>query len=252
MKPPSKHRYGMSLHHSGNGKTSVTLAIVAAILAASLGGYYLSTSPVLARQDQSISGLQSTVSSLVAHPVISTITTLVQSTTTMTQSLTVTATQLSTTTMVRTQTVVTQSNHTITDTATETETETTTTTTTIANRTIPWYGLVYLSADPGCTVSSGVTSYPGVCSSYSDPVLFNCAAAAATPKGCTQVVDITGTSNQNFTVTVWYPDNSGRPGQNCDWTQLLPPPFELDLINAYCIPVNSTTFLVSEPASGPV
>jgi hypothetical protein len=250
MKPLLQACYGMSPHHSGNGKTSVTLAIVAAILAASLGAYYLSTSPVLARQGQSISSLQSTVSSLVANPVTSTITTLVQSTTTMTKSLTVTATQLSTTTAVRTQTVVTQSNYTITDTATETET--TTTTTTIANRTIPWYGLVYLSADPGCTVSSGVTSYPGVCSSYSDPVLFNCAAAAATPKGCTQVVDITGTTNQNFTVTVWYPDNSGRPGQNCDWTQLLPPPFESYLVNAYCIPVNSTTFLVSEPVSGPV
>jgi hypothetical protein len=176
-----------------------------------------------------------------------------------------TTTQLSTTTSVRTQTIVAQSNYTITSTITTystatitnitidtvTQNETSTTTETV-NNPIPWYGLVYLSAQPGCTVSSGIVSYPCPASSRVDPYVFDCAAAAATPQGCTEQVNITGTTNESFTITIHYPSAGGQPGQNCNYVQILPPPFESEPNNAYCIPINSTSFLISEPDTGPL
>ena len=96
-------------------------------------------------------------------------------------------------------------------------------------------------------MSSGITSYPGPCNSFSDPYVFDCAAAAATPQGCTAQVNITGTTNESYTIMIWYPYDSGDPGQNCYWTQILPGQPIFEQINAYCIPVNSTAFIVSEP-----
>ena len=180
-------------------------------------------------------------------------------TTTSTQTTTSlsTTTQLSTTTSVRTHTVVAETNYTITNvitssiTSTVTQNESSTTTETV-NNPIPWYGLVYLSAQPGCMLSSGIVSYPCPASSRVDPYVFNCAAAAATPQGCTEQVNITGTTNESFTITIHYPSTGGSPGQNCNYVQLLPPPFESEPYNAYCIPINSTSFLISEPDTGPV
>jgi len=172
-----------------------------------------------------------------------------------TESLTTTIASSSTTTstlfvtMTFLQTIV----STTTDTATETQTSTTTDT--VVN-TIPWYGLAYLGSLPGCSVSYGSTSYPGACfSPKSDPVLFNCAAAAASSQGCTQQITITGSSKLNFTITVWYPYtnyNGEQPWQNCKYVEPLPtPPGPDGPYYAYCISVNSTAFLVALPALGP-
>jgi hypothetical protein len=186
-----------------------------------------------------------------------TVTNDITSTSTQTTTSLSTTTQLSTTTSVRTQTIVAQTNYTITSIITSsiistvTQNETSTTTETV-NNPIPWYGLVYLSAQPGCMVSSGITSYPAPCNSASDPYVFSCAAAAATPQGCTAQVNITGTTNESYTITILYPNNVGHIGQNCNWTQILPPPFQSEPNNAYCIPINSTSFLISEPDTGPV
>lgn len=167
-------------------------------------------------------------------------------TSTFTTTTTETFPSTETATSTQTTTVVSQRNNTLTVTSIQTTTQT------VANRTIPWYGLYYLSAAPGCAVSYGVHSYPAPCFAYSGGVLFDCAAAAATPQGCTEKVNITGTSNQNFIITIWYPYNTGVPSQNCKWTESLPTPPGPDSAFAYCISVNSTSFLISEPAPGPV
>ena len=175
-----------------------------------------------------------------------------------------TTTEISTITSVRTQLVISSANYTITqtttnnftdivsDTVTQNETSTSTTTETVTTP-FPWYGLVYLSADPGCSTSYGETSYPVPCFGSSG-YLFNCAAAATNSEGCTQQVNITGT-NESFTVTIWYPYTNSigeQPVQNCKWTVQLPSPPGPETGYAYCISVNSTSFLVSEPAQGAV
>jgi hypothetical protein len=97
-----------------------------------------------------------------------------------------------------------------------------------------------------------MVSYRCPASSRVDPYIFNCTAEAATPQGCTEQVNITGTTNESFTITIHYPSAGGSPEQNCNYVQLLPPPFESEPYNAYCIPINSTSFLISEPDTGPV
>jgi hypothetical protein len=214
----------MSSKHGATGTATLILAIIVVVLAA--------TTTALNGQGQSISSLQSTVSSLVSHPV------------------TVTATQLSTTTSVRTQTVLVQTNYTVTETTTDTQTSTTTEimgTTTY----VQFYGLYYLSDLPGCAVSSGYASDPTPCfGQVSTAVTFNCEAAAATSEGCNHQVDIMG-SDQSMNITVWFPyvNYSGEgPSQNCKWTEYLPAPLGPQTALAYCIPVNSTSFYVTLPA----
>ena len=166
---------------------------------------------------------------------------------------TLTTTQLSTTTSLLTQTISSQMNYTITSTAIRTETSTTTETVTTGT-VVPFYGLDFLSAAPGCAIEYGAYSYAAPCFS-STPHIFDCATAAATPQGCTQLIHITGAPNQNFTVTVWYPlaVNSGVPSQNCKWiqTNLPTPPGPDGPYYDYCFYINSTSFLVAMPAPGP-
>ena len=230
---------GMSRNHSATETTTIALAVVVVILAASLGALYFDTSPVLASQSRSISGLQSAVSSLVSNAPTSTITVI----------------QPSTITSVRTQTVTNQSNSTVTDTSTETKTSTRTET--VANTTLPWFGLIYMTAAPGCTVSApGSASYPAPCfGPNSSAYAFDCAVAAGTSQGCTQRVNIAGGSSPIFNVTVWYP-YTNYPGeqssQNCKWTEPLPtPPGPEGPYYAYCITISSTSFFIAEPAPGP-
>jgi hypothetical protein len=173
----------------------------------------------------------------------------------ITTTSTLTTTQLSTTTSVQTQIVSNQTSYTITSTTSETETLTTTETVT-SETAVPFYGLDLLSAGPGCAIEYGVYSYAAPCFSSSSPYVFDCAAAAATSQGCTQLVNITGTTDQNFTVTVWFPlaVNTGVPSQNCKWiqTNLPTPPGPNGPYYDYCFYINSTSFLVALQAPGPV
>ncbi len=181
------------------------------------------------------------VASLAISPLSATRT--LTSTSTSTQTLTLRTNYTTTTTSYQTETVVSQTNFSTTETRTATETTTATVST--------WYGLVYLGAAPGCGISYGVMNYSAPCFSSSGGYLFNCAAAAASSKGCTQQIDITGTSNQNFTITIWFPLTSGsgeESWQNCRYTQSLPTPPGPQTSFAFCIPVNSTSFLVAEQA----
>lgn len=237
----------MSIRRFGVAKTTMVLATVLLVLAASFGASYLNTASILNAQSQSVSRLQSAFDSLASHPEVSTVI------------------QTATTTSTRTQTVTSQSNFTLseiltttktlTDTTTQTE-FTSTTTRTIANTTIPWSGLDYMTADSGCTtyVPGGSPVYPVPCfGPNSSAYAFNCAAAAATSQGCTQVVNIIGTSPKpNFTITVWYPYNyqGEQLSQNCKWTESIPNPPGPESEYAYCISLNSTAFFVTESAPG--
>jgi hypothetical protein len=159
-------------------------------------------------------------------------------------TMTTTTTELSMTTSIQTRTVVTQTSYTVTETVT-------------SNR-ILGQGLWYLSAAPGCGVSASPhsTSYPVPCfGPNSDAHLFNCAVSANTTQGCTQRINITGNSNQSFTMTVWFPyfNYTVSSWQNCKYTvPSVPLTFGVGPYYAYCISVNPASFLISLPAPGPV
>jgi hypothetical protein len=135
---------------------------------------------------------------------------------------------------------------TITSLTTSTITNTTTTTVTTG---FSWLGLIYMSNASGCNVIHNGITYPEPCFSYNDPYIFNCASSAATAQGCTEQVYVNSTTN-SFTVTVWYPIPNSQPGQNCQYSVLSIPNYQNPTF-AYCIPINSTSFLVSRAALPP-
>ena len=129
--------------------------------------------------------------------------------------------------------------HTTATTVVVTSSSTTTETITIATE--------YLSNH--CVAPGGAT-YVGPCYSTSigDAAVFNCAAAAATPEGCTQRVFINGSSTASFVVRVNYPVSNienGSLGDNCELS-ILYPSGTAGPGAAYCIPLNSTAFYISE------
>jgi len=129
-----------------------------------------------------------------------------------------------------------------------------------------WYGLIYLDNESNCAVSTDppTTWYEIPCLGFNaDPVVFNCAAAAASPEGCTLRVNTTGEytpqpSGPNyFTVTIWYPyvnDTAGYPGVNCKYIvpSVPTPPGPQGPYYGYCISLNSTAFIVTQRAPPPV
>ncbi len=173
---------------------------------------------------------------------------------TTTETRTSATTLVSSTTMVQTSTTVVQSTTTTTAVVRSTVTLSTATTTTF----VPWYGLDYLGNQSGCAVSTDppTTWYPVPCfGPNSDEVIFNCSAAAASPQGCTQRVNLNGSSGQYFVLTIWYPYTNSTLGLsvNCKYTIPSVPittgpagPYY-----AYCISTNSTAFIVTGRAPGP-
>ncbi len=109
----------------------------------------------------------------------------------------------------------------------------------------------YMTSNQGCAAGPPWTPYP-CWGNRSDAVVFSCAAAAETPEGCTQRVQVTN-STGNFNVTVWFNFTGnhvladGQQG-NCTWNvdsaeMYIPPP------PALCLSVSSATFLLAEPHS---
>jgi hypothetical protein len=107
----------------------------------------------------------------------------------------------------------------------------------------------FLSSTSGCS--------PGPCVSqrFSEALIFNCAAAAATPSGCAAIYDegvrYSAAPPVNYTVTVWYPsyDQPNEPaGANCMYSSwpvgaLGKPTTPASF--GYCLMINSTSFVVS-------
>jgi hypothetical protein len=128
-----------------------------------------------------------------------------------------------------------------------------------------WNGLVWLSNESNCAVSTSppTTWYEVPCFGIdTNPVIFNCAVAAATPQGCTQRINTTGPpppqpSGPNyFVVTIWYPyiNYTVYPGLNCRYSvpSVPTPPGPYGPSYAYCIPINATAFIVAQQAPNPV
>ena len=109
----------------------------------------------------------------------------------------------------------------------------------------------FLSSAPGCS--------PGPCIGYrlSDALVFNCAAAAATPSGCSEIysegVRYSAAPPVNYTVTVWYP-SYGQPNEpasaNCMYISspvgAMGEPSSSPSFG-YCLMVGPTSFVVSLP-----
>ncbi len=216
------------------------LAIVILAMAGAFGVYYAGTSATLSSQGQSISGLESSVSSLASHPVTSTSTTV--STITSTSTSVSTSTSTSTSTRVSTQT--------------ETSTSVWTTTTAITMTTttfpgIPWNYFVFLAlADEYC---SAVCIGP-----YSLAVHLVCPSPTGT---ATQTCSFTGYSSaadSNYTYVATYPEfnqtNEAAP-DNCGWEAYWLPSHTLVTSGqgfGFCIPIGSNGLVVAIQESHPV
>jgi hypothetical protein len=99
---------------------------------------------------------------------------------------------------------------------------------------------------PAChawvTVNGTFAGAPCLSRDIDDAVIFDCAVSAASPTGCrTTVVSPTNTEN-NFNVTIWYPQyNASLPDTNCAFKPSLgyKTPFY-----AWCISVGQNTFII--------
>jgi hypothetical protein len=180
--------------------------------------------------------------------VLTSVSTIVGPTITATSDITMTSatTLVSSTTLTQTATTVIRNNM---------------TTTVLSSGNNGWYGLWFLGNQSGCAISTDppTTWYPTPCNggSNADAIVFNCLAAAATPQGCTQRVNLTGSSGQYFVITVWYPFVNytlGYPGINCKYTvpSVPTPPGPYGPNYAYCITISPTAFIVTVEAPPPV
>jgi len=86
-------------------------------------------------------------------------------------------------------------------------------------------------------------------SDFSEAFIFNCAAEAAAPAGCTAQVSSglgdAGSPLTNYTITVHYPD-VGQPGEPASSNCMLSVPGVTTPPWAYCFMVNATAFAVSD------
>jgi hypothetical protein len=130
----------------------------------------------------------------------------------------------------------------------------------------------YITQSGGCSASyrSNGTAYAEPCSfggTIQEALVFNCLAAAALPSGCAaQIAPLPGEVMQtppvgnntgpgvnspvlNNTVTVWYPyvgtAANEPPWANCGYAAAHGPSTTTQF--AFCVPLNSTSFIVSGP-----
>jgi len=117
---------------------------------------------------------------------------------------------------------------------------------------VPWDNIEFMSP-----LSSGCTG-TGPCHTFDlgQAVVFPCVAAAATLAGCTEQVNGTAPSRQNFTITIWNPyplsQTSAKndpffTGANCAYSIA---GTRLDHVPAYCAAIGSSYFIVVEKLPG--
>jgi len=116
---------------------------------------------------------------------------------------------------------------------------------------LPFNSSVFLSSDVGsCSGPSGFTPCFG--GNFSQAEVFNCTSAAASASGCTQLVINPSEPQNSYQITIWYPyfGHSNEPSwANCIYTDSGDPG---QYYGAYCVSVNSTAFIVTEPAPPPL
>ena len=129
-----------------------------------------------------------------------------------------------------------------TTTSATTLTSTITTTDTTIQTSFSAISWIFLSASSYATGPGGYAPSWG-----GNAYLFNCASAAATPQGCTQQVTSTLAPYPSYVINIKYPfANQSVPSwANCLWTvQGITPGQDY----AYCISVNSASFIMGEQA----
>lgn len=99
----------------------------------------------------------------------------------------------------------------------------------------------YLSASGTCSVGGSYAPCFG-----GAPFVFNCAAEAATAKGCTQKVVNSLVSSSNYTISVRFPFINATSPQWSNCTYEVTASFYGGY--GYCHFTNSTAFVVGEPA----
>lgn len=156
--------------------------------------------------------------------------------------------------------------------STKTTTLTTTFTTTAnfspfnGNNNGTWY-MSYPAGSGGCGAYDG-TDTPCWSALVNDSYVFNCLAQASTEAGCTRtVVSPSSPDVFNYTVTIWYPPSN----QTLNATNTFPyyaslanciygvaietmyatgPVYHEQSLYAYCLPLNQTAFIVTQPDDG--
>ena len=113
----------------------------------------------------------------------------------------------------------------------------------------PFSNPIFLQSEENKNITNWVGQYPvpGF-GPFSSAEIFNCRAAAATSSGCTQVT-VPVSATLSFEVTVRFPYPSGNPESSgdCSWYMgAYNQSFEVS-----CDPLNSTSFVLSEPAPLP-
>jgi hypothetical protein len=130
--------------------------------------------------------------------------------------------------------------HTTTTISATTQTNTITTTGTITQTSFSSVSMMFLSASGYATGPGGFMPVWG-----GDAYLFDCAGEAATPQGCTHQVTSTLAPYPSYVINIKYPfANQTEPSwANCLWTVQGTTP---EQGYAYCVPINSTSFIVGE------
>lgn len=197
--------------------TAVLIVVILAI-AGAFGIYYTRTSAALSAQGQSISALESTVSSLASHPVTST------------------ATSVST--------------------QTETTTSVSTTRSVIAITTtqfpgMPWSSAIFMtSLDGACNEICLGTS-------LSSAIVFICPSPIATATESCPVTFYSTTGEENMSIVVTYPEynqTNELPVDNCEYDAHWLPSDTLVAAGqgyGYCLQVGSNALVVAQQAPGP-
>ena len=107
-----------------------------------------------------------------------------------------------------------------------------------------------LSAVGACKGPAGYTPCFG--GDVTQAEIFNCASAAASASGCAKLVVDPTNPQLTYHITVWYPyadDNGGTFPANCRYESSGDP---THYYYAYCIPLNATSFIVTEPSPPPL
>ena len=130
---------------------------------------------------------------------------------------------------------------TTTTTMTQTNTTTTTTTRTIIQTNVSTNSWTFLSVSGNCGPGRPAAAGQELPCFGGDAYVFNCASAAATSQGCTAS---TTAPYSSYVMNIKYPfaDQAEPSWANCLWTIAQGQGY------AYCISINSTSFIVGEPA----
>ena len=116
---------------------------------------------------------------------------------------------------------------------------------------IPFNSSVYLSTNVGsCGGPAGFVPCFG--GDFSQAEVFNCGAAATSPSGCRWRVVSSSNPQNGYFVTIWYPyvrHGNESSWANCNYTDSGDPGHYYD---AYCVSINATAFIVTQPAPPPL